>query len=307
MVTFNHEKHIRQALESLFGQEYDGLIELVVADDASTDSTVQIVTEYLHKDSRFEFVFLDNSENLGITKNYKRGFTACSAKYVAVLEGDDYWISPHKLQLQSDFLDVHWECDLCAANYFIFNEEKHEFHLRLLPDVCGFQLFSAQDLIADNVIGNFSTCMYRKSGLEGLPQSLFEVKSYDWIVNICMAKDRLIGFLKQPLSVYRLHSSGTWTGLSEMDKLKEQLEILPAYDRLTNMVFHNSFNALSKKLKRRITASSERSELILNKRRKIDYLPPFIVMALRLLTPPVLKDLVGRIIRKIKKVSYDKR
>ena len=221
------------------------------------------------------------------------------------MEGDDYWISPHKLEFQNDFLDAHWECDLCAANYFIFNEKSREFHLRLQHNVNReVQLFSARDLIADNVVGNFSTCMYRKSGLDSLPQELFELKSYDWIVNICIARDKMIGFLGQPLSVYRLHSSGTWTQLSEVDKLNEQLEVLPAYNKLTEEVFHDSFVELSKRLEYSISASSKYT-LVLSRRRKIDYLPPFFVVLLRLLTPPALKDFIGRVIRKLKRVSND--
>ncbi|MDH4186830.1 MAG: glycosyltransferase [Nitrospira sp.] len=247
LVTFNHENYIRQSLRSLFGQVFNGPIELVIADDGSSDNTLAIIRQYEGKDQRFHCKYLDNKANLGIAKNYQRGFAACSGEYVAVLEGDDYWVNPIKLQRQSDFLDAHWECDLCSVNYFVYEEERAQFTARA-PIGDGHRFIGARDLIADNLVGNFSTCMYRKSALDALPKNLFDIKSYDWIVNICVARQSLIGFLERPMSVYRLHSAGAWAQMPHIEKLKTQLDLIPIYDELTSYTFHADFDMLTRRL-----------------------------------------------------------
>lgn len=304
LVTYNHENHIRQALDALFGQLINEPIELIIADDASEDTTLNLIKEYEGRDDRFTFKYLDSAINLGITKNYKRGFSACSGQYVAVLEGDDYWISPFKLQRQMDFLNTHWECDLCSVNYFVFEKNRSHFYPRTTIGN-GHRLVSARDLIADNLVGNFSTCMYRKTALDTLPQRLFEICSYDWIVNICVARSSLIGFLEEPMSVYRLHSNGVWTQTPHVEKLKQQLALISEYDNLTNNVFHVEFEALSNRLQHTILMAKLVDVVAVMTpstagkiSRMMDYLPPVLLSVARALIPPKLKRLIVKFIQR---------
>lgn len=248
LVTYNHARFIERAMRSLLGQVAPWPVELVVADDGSSDGTLDLIRKFDGSDPRFRFKYLDGSSNVGITKNYQRGFANCSGTYVAILEGDDYWTSPGKLQRQVEFLENHWECDLCSVNYFVYDEERSDFRPRATPGPSYRQL-SARELIADNQVGNFSTCMYRGEALAALPPSIFEVPFYDWIVNICVARTSLIGFIEEPMSVYRQHSHGLWSGLSPVAKLKAMRASLPKYNALTNRVFEAEFKALARRLR----------------------------------------------------------
>jgi len=305
LVTYNHEKYIRQALESLFEQVIEESIELVIADDASSDNSLNIIKEYESKDERFSFRYLENDKNLGITKNYQRGFAACTGEYIGILEGDDYWISPFKLQRQMNFLEAHWECNLCAVNYFIFEESRFHLYTRV-PAGKGYILFDARNLILNNLVGNFSTCMYRKSALDDLPKELFELCSYDWIVNICVARKSMIGFLEEPMSVYRLHSSGVWSEMSDLKKRKTQLKLIPSYDTLTNNIYHLEFESLSKYLKHMINLANLglipvpiSQPAVGLFARLADYLPPILLIVVAYLTPPKLKQLIKIILSRI--------
>jgi len=304
LVTYNHKSYIARALESLFNQDYPGSIELVIADDASTDGTMDVIRAYEGRDTRFVFKYLSNVTNLGITKNYQRGFGACSGPYVAVLEGDDYWVSPKKLSRQVRFLDEHWECDLCSVNYFVFYEESATFVERTTIG-SGHRLLTARDLIADNLVGNFSTCMYRKSALECLPTELFEVRSYDWIVNICVARASMIGFIEEPMSVYRIHSSGAWSNYKQVEKLQLQLSLIPTYNRLTDQRFDTEFSRLEHDLRKLIIlARGERMAAgggrlaMLSLSRVRDFMPPILTTIIRALLPPVMTRLLLRIARR---------
>ena len=300
LVTYNHELYIQRALDSLFSQDFRGSVELVVADDASSDGTLSCIQRYEGTDARFTFKYLSDSANMGITRNYQRGFAACSADYVAVLEGDDYWSSPYKLTRQVAFLDEHWECNLCAVNYFVFNENDSSVVSRVKRGE-RYRLLTARELIADNLVGNFSTCLYRASALQALPVELFELKSYDWIVNICVARNSLIGFIEEPMSVYRVHSGGAWSHVAHTEQLELQLSLIHAYDQLTNQLFHASFMTLHRRLRRAIVLSRRGQSLgrvaAWSAANIQQFIPPLVLMVFDALMPPVIKKIFLKIIR----------
>lgn len=302
LVTFNHEAYIHQAMRSILGQKIDGPVELVIADDGSEDQTREIIRSYEGADARFHFKYLDHFPSLGITKNYKRGFAVCSGEYVAVIEGDDYWCNPFKLQRQSNFLDIQLQCDLCSVNYYVFEEERCQFTPRIAIGG-GHKFVGARDLIADNLVGNFSTCMYRKTALDALPVKLFDIKSYDWIVNICVAMRGLIGILEEPMSVYRLHAMGAWTQVSHVEKIRQQLELIPVYDELTENVFKAEFDLLAIRLGHVITVSqvvnvfeSAVQPVAWTMPNIAEYIPPIIMVVLRGLIPPIMKRFFVRLL-----------
>jgi glycosyltransferase involved in cell wall biosynthesis len=108
MITYNHEKYIRKALDSVVAQRTNFAFEAIVGDDYSTDGTRDIIREYARKYPKIiKPVFRDR--NLGASKNVVSVLRKCKAEYVAYLEGDDFWIDEYKLQKQVDYLDSHKE------------------------------------------------------------------------------------------------------------------------------------------------------------------------------------------------------
>ena len=309
LITYNHAHYIRRALQGVFAQQIDEPFKIVVADDGSSDETLSIIRDEAARHPQIEFQFLPCTGNLGITRNYQRAFAACRAEYVAVLEGDDYWVSPKKLSRQRDFLDERLECDLCSVNYYVYEEARAQFTPRISPEA-GHLILGARELIADNLVGNFSTCMYRKAALERLPPELFEIKAYDWAINICVARWGLIGFIREPLSVYRIHGDGAWNVLPHINKLQTQLELIPAYDRITDHVFTGDFAVLSARItqviedmqhqvapSKALPAASVISVPPLQSR-ILDATPPFLLFLGRQLLPPALKRRLTRFIFK---------
>lgn len=106
VLTYNHEKYIRQALESILMQQVDFKYEVLVGDDCSTDSTPQILLEYQNKYPELFCVRLRH-KNIGATKNLYELQMLARGKYLAYLEGDDYWLNNKKLQKQVNFLLKH--------------------------------------------------------------------------------------------------------------------------------------------------------------------------------------------------------
>ena len=99
MLTYNHEKYIAQAIESVLMQETDFHYEIVIGEDCSTDRTREIVIEY-QKKYPDKIRTLLHAKNIGGNANYRQTYSECNGDYIAFLEGDDFWIDRKKLQKQ---------------------------------------------------------------------------------------------------------------------------------------------------------------------------------------------------------------
>lgn len=289
LVTYNHEKYIAEALESVIMQKHDYPFEIIIADDHSTDNTIEIIKGYASKHP--EITFLPVQPNLGITKNYKRGFDACQGEYVAVLEGDDYWTSPHKIAQMVEFLDNNRGCSI-AFNRFIVSEAKSKkYNIQPWPIHDSFQLITISDLIQDNMIGNFSTCMYRNEIIRKIDPKLFEMKVYDWMFNMAMAQFGLIGYIPQVMSVYRLHSEGTWTQKSENEKLIDMIESIDVYNEFFDFVYDCDFQEHKNRLISRMETQQEPPTLKAKLKNTIKgYTPPIVISLIKLIIPPKMID-----------------
>ena len=172
LVTYNHEEYVRQALDSVLMQKTDFDVEIVVADDHSSDSTLAIIEEY--QPDNHNIRVLPSERNVGITLNYQRGLAACRGEYIAVIEGDDFWISPTKLESAIAFLEQHPECAFCFHRFLRYDEASGRFSVHPPQEIgTAFALFSAAQLASDNFIGNFSACVYRRECTDRLDPALF--------------------------------------------------------------------------------------------------------------------------------------
>ena len=126
-LTYNHEKYIRQCLEGFILQKTNFNFEVIVHDDASTDKTASIIKEYENKypDIIKGIYQTENkySKRIDIFKPFILPITR--GKYMALCEGDDYWISNYKLQRQYDALKNNENCHLAVCKVMGVNEEGH--------------------------------------------------------------------------------------------------------------------------------------------------------------------------------------
>ncbi|QYS90774.1 glycosyltransferase [Flavobacterium covae] len=114
MITYNHEKYIKQAIESILMQKTNFDFELIISNDNSNDTTHKIILDLLeeHIDSK-KIKYLHNKKNLGMMPNFIQAIQNCKGEYIALCEGDDYWTDPEKLQKQVDFLDTNKNFAIC--------------------------------------------------------------------------------------------------------------------------------------------------------------------------------------------------
>lgn len=245
LITYNHEQYIRQAIESILMQRFNELVEVIVADDCSTDRTLDIIVSYESQTS-FAFRYFPQQKNIGMMKNYQRAFNACNSEYVAVLEGDDYWTDPYKLQKHVDFLDAHYECAMSYNKALTYLQSTEIFKSDNNDINTGYNYITAQNLASGNCIGNFSTCVYRKSIIEQLNPEIYDMNIADWMFNLCVAQFGLIGQLGEIMSVYRIHDKGEWSKKSRLLKLKTENYAAQEYDAYFGNKYHQEFLFLEK-------------------------------------------------------------
>ncbi|MEZ3508125.1 MAG: glycosyltransferase [Lachnospiraceae bacterium] len=127
MLTYNHENFIEQAIDSILMQKTDYSYRILIGEDCSTDNTRKIVEDYYRKyPDKMEVVLWE--KNVGGLKNDLEIMHRCNARYVASLEGDDYWTDCHKLQKQISFLESHPEYIGTAHNIRCVDEKGSLLH-----------------------------------------------------------------------------------------------------------------------------------------------------------------------------------
>ena len=126
--TYNHERFIRDTLDGFFSQKVDFTYEVIVRDDASTDGTIEIIKEYekRYPDILYGIYEKENQYNRLVEISFSLIQNNCRGKYVAICEGDDYWIDTHKLQIQIEYMEKHPECVLTAHDAVVIDQKKQE-------------------------------------------------------------------------------------------------------------------------------------------------------------------------------------
>lgn len=222
VITYNHEMFISQAIESVLMQEVACEYEIVIGEDCSTDKTREIVID-LNKQFPDKIHVLLPEHNLGGhgTVNLAQTLRACRGQYIALLEGDDYWSSPWKLQKQVDYLDTHAECAICFHNATMICDAGNQAPVGYCsPDQK--ELSTLEDLLRGNFIPTCST-MFRRGLFKDFPEWYFTLKMGDWSLHIFNAQHGTIGYINEIMGVHRIHGGGSWSSKTMPQRLCEAI------------------------------------------------------------------------------------
>lgn len=249
LVTYNHEKFVKPAVESILCQHIAPNINvrLIVADDYSKDGTLDIIKNTV-ANNKISTLFLPSVENLGIVKNYERAFAACNADYVLILEGDDAWTSPNHIEQHVRFLNNHMECSMSMNRYVTYFEDTKEYKYedREPREIMYYDL--SQQILDLNHLGNLSACCFRGKHIKDLPPKLFQVYFADWLLGIIMAQHGLICVFRECTSMYRISSQGLWAGLDKKGREEFLLQSVEEYDEFFERRYHRYFYSLKESL-----------------------------------------------------------
>ena len=224
MITYNHEEFIAQAIESVLMQETEFPFELVIGEDCSTDGTRGIVREYSRKHPGIIHAQLWE-RNLGAKENFRQIYRASKGKYIALLEGDDYWTAARKMQIQADLLDAHPETVLCAHHVVRHFEDGAQPDSVWPPHPGG--IYDLERLL-DGSFLNTGSVMFRHV-IDRLPEWSRSLLMEDIPLFATLGQHGNFHLLDDVMGVYRVHGGGIWSRLDELDKLEKNRAMFEAF------------------------------------------------------------------------------
>lgn len=222
MITYNQEKFLSQAIESVLEQKTNFDYELVIGEDCSIDKTREIIIKYQKKyPDRIKLLLRE--KNLGMVKNFLDTFKSCQGEYIAMLEGDDFWVCRDKLQNQVDFLESHPECSVCFHTVQAFYEDRFRWSYFVPQKEMEKDLYLLHDLLQCNFIANCSV-MYRNCLQGKIPHWFYFSKIGDWPLHVLHAEFGDIGYIRKVMAKYRIHRHSNFSsrqkGLNYLDIIK---------------------------------------------------------------------------------------
>ena len=239
-LTYNHESYIGECIEGILMQKTTFPVRICIFEDCSTDKTVGIIKEYEEKYPNLFFVFfqtVNTWQKSSRQKAFKPYYEARSvAKYVALCEGDDYWIDINKLQKQVDFLEQNPQYGGVSTNNKWFLENENTYKDSVLEE----GKITFEDLCKSNKI-NSQTALFKKDLINNLDW-MKGLKIGDWALHLTVSSQQPYYRLPEITTVYRVHAGGVHSLLKEEFKIRNRVEVLIAV--LNNVNTTNEQKAL---------------------------------------------------------------
>ena len=240
ILCYNHEKYIAQALESVLEQKTNFNFNIIIADDGSTDKTVEIISNY--QAQNFDKIILLKSEkNKGVLANAVATISSIKSKYIALLDGDDYWTFNGKLQAQYDFLENNKEYTGCFHNTNIVQQSDAEKIL--------FNSFSSYaeiytypsdvypwDLTNRLILPTSSLFLKSDFLKDSSFQFIDDGYSIAWKISCLVIKDAKFKYIKETWSVYR----NLLQGISKNNTIGFHLSHISFLKRLINDAYYKN-------------------------------------------------------------------
>ena len=249
VMTFNLEKYISEALDSILMQKTNFNYHIIVGEDCSTDKTRQILHEYSNKYPD-KFTLLLHEKNIGMLANFVETLKASTGRYIALLDGDDYWIDPLKLQKQVDFLESHKDYSMVFHNTELHEHTENGVDIKPFNREKQSREYTPNEILKTWCVTTCSVLCVNKDQYRYIANHLwFPVQ--DMPLYLCSASIGKIYYLAEQTSVYRRVQTGS-VNSKDFNSINTRLLFVKYYKTL-----HKDFNSMiSKKLIKNKCASN---------------------------------------------------
>ncbi|HTA27411.1 MAG TPA: glycosyltransferase [Bacteroidia bacterium] len=218
LITYNHEQFIAQAIEGVLAQKTDFPVELIIADDFSTDNTLKIAQQYsgipnitvtiLNRQKGDTYWV--KRQQLGRLYNNTDSYSKCTGKYIALLDGDDFWIDPRKLQKQVDFLEAHPDFAICFHDINkCWVNDAGETWITDAPNIKR-EVSTFENLCEEGSFIQTSSVVIRNGLIKQFPDWYYKAPYGDWPLYLLLAEHGKIEKLGEIMSSHREHSGGIY-------------------------------------------------------------------------------------------------
>ena len=258
-ITYNQENYIRDALDSFISQETNFKYEILIHDDNSSDKTRDIIKEYEIKYPKLikPIYQSENQYSKGKKITAEYNFPRVKGKYIALCEGDDYWIDNKKLQKQVDILDKNDEYSLVVHPSIYFDQQTNKKNKKnfLNKDT----ILNIEDFLDEyykampSTLFHTSSLLFRNRDIKKLLNEkmdfYFKCKVGDIPLELYLATQGKIYFINEYMSVYRQNATGSWS-LQQQDKniylnsLQDIKEMYNSFNLYTQNKYRDKVNKI---------------------------------------------------------------
>ncbi|WP_324671793.1 glycosyltransferase family 2 protein [Hymenobacter sp. GOD-10R] len=223
LITYNHESYIAEAIEGVLMQVTDFPVELVIGEDYSSDRTRAIVQDYKNRYPDQITLFLAEY-NMGMLPVLRPTYALCRGKYVAMLDGDDYWTDPLKLQKQVDQLEQNPTVRFSFHKVNILHSATGEFNESAEPSKSkqanGWTL---EDFLCGNPVYTLSVLF--RNDLGPLPDWYYSLPYPDLaLFCLLLMHGGTAQYLPHNMGVYRMHRAGSFSGLTAQQRHQQSAQ-----------------------------------------------------------------------------------
>jgi len=217
--TYNHGKYISQCLDSLVEQISDSDFEILVGEDDSTDNTRNICEEYAKNYPGLIRLFLNNRSNVIYFNGKPSGrwnlmnlLHHAKGEYIAICEGDDYWIDREKLKKQINYLDERQNLSFCFHPVNWLNESTNQ--ISIYQPTYIQNAYSIDDLLINKNFIAICSVLYRSSILKDIEDWFKFIPYGDLTLHLFSASKGQFGYIPKVMSTYRRHEKGFYSAES---------------------------------------------------------------------------------------------
>lgn len=224
-ITYNQQQYIEEAIKGFLKQKVNFKYEIIIYDDASTDNTVNIIKKYMQDyPDIIKPIFSKENKYTKGEQTFLYTFEKAKGKYIALCEGDDYWIDENKLQMQVDYMEANPNCTFCFHNAYVLYM-KHKKKVKFITNKPKFKKNMNKD-------GNYGPGDIHLIGCGMIPTASFFFRSEyvskipDWFkkcfcgdmpLKLIMTSFGYAHYIDKIMSVYRKE-----TGISVTDQWQEK-------------------------------------------------------------------------------------
>ncbi|MEC5157854.1 glycosyltransferase family 2 protein [Chryseobacterium sp. MP_3.2] len=221
-ITYGHEDFIKETLNGILMQTYNGPVEFIIANDNSPDNTDHVIKDYFNETfipANFEIKYTKHENNIGMMPNFIWALKQASGKYIALCEGDDYWTESDKLQKQVNFLENNQEYVLTFHPIKILktNGELVDDFITTVP-----QNYENQETLAR--LGNYihTPSVVFRNIVQTFPREFIISPIGDYFLYMILTANGKVKMLAETMAVYR-HGVGVLSAQSNLKRAKSFL------------------------------------------------------------------------------------
>lgn len=247
VLTYNHGNYIKECINGILMQQGNFKLKVIIINDCSNDNSDEIISIAIesNNDNNIEIEYIKNRENKGLIENLKTiVHFAVDYDYLTFCEGDDYWLTSNRIETHMNYLKNHPEVGVSFNEIkLLYNDINRIFDCDI-QEALNEGIYSCESLASWNFIGNFSCCFYDGTLMSKIPDELFNMFTVDWMFNIYCATLSEIGYIKKPMTVYRIHSQGVWSGLGRIESARKLIGYIDQYNKFTDFNYDQYFTRM---------------------------------------------------------------